>query len=138
MSTLWSDPFDAFFRPDLPRDRKMPPTLMRTDIAETDDGYELIIDLPGFSKDNVTVELKDAYLTISAQTASEIEDEDEKGTYVRKERFNGSCSRSFYVGDEIEEDDIKAKFADGVLSISVPKKKEDPETEEKKTIDIEG
>ena len=83
-------------------------------------------------------ELKDGYLTITAQTQSESEDKDEEGTYVRKERFSGKCSRTFYVGDDIEEDDIKAKFEDGVLKIAVPKKQEQPKLEEKKTISIEG
>ena len=83
-------------------------------------------------------ELKDGYLTITAQTKTESEDKDEKGTYVRKERFSGKCSRTFYVGDDIEEDDIKAKFEDGTLKIDVPKKQEQPKLEEKKTISIEG
>ena len=83
-------------------------------------------------------ELKDGYLTINAQTQGESEDKDEQGTYVRKERFSGKCSRTFYVGDDVEEDDIKAKFEDGVLKIAVPKKQEQPKLEEKKTISIEG
>lgn len=116
----------------------MTPTLMRTDIKETDGGYELVIDMPGFKKDDVQAELKDGYLTITAQTKTESEDKDEKGTYVRKERFSGKCSRTFYVGDDIEEDDIKAKFEDGTLKIDVPKKQEQPKLEEKKTISIEG
>lgn len=118
--------------------QKMTPTLMRTDIKETDGGYELVIDMPGFKKDDVQAELKDGYLTITAQTKTESEDKDEKGTYVRKERFSGKCSRTFYVGDDIEEDDIKAKFEDGTLKIDVPKKQEQPKLEEKKTISIEG
>ena len=118
--------------------QKMSPTLMRTDIKETDGGYELTIDLPGFKKDDVQAELKDGYLTSNAQTQGESEDKDEQGTYVRKERFSGKCSRTFYVGDDVEEDDIKAKFEDGVLKIAVPKKQEQPKLEEKKTIAIEG
>ena len=112
--------------------------LMKTDVRETEDSYELDVDLPGFKKDDVQAELKDGYLTITAQTQSESEDKDEEGTYVRKERFSGKCSRTFYVGDDIEEDDIKAKFEDGVLKIAVPKKQEQPKLEEKKTISIEG
>ena len=112
--------------------------LMKTDVRETESSYELDIDLPGFKKDDVQAELKDGYLTITAQTQSESEDKDEEGTYVRKERFSGKCSRTFYVGDDIEEDDIKAKFEDGVLKIAVPKKQEQPKLEEKKTISIEG
>ena len=138
---LMADPFDAFFNAasaPMQAMQKMSPTLMRTDIKETDGGYELTIDLPGFKKDDVQAELKDGYLTINAQTQSESEDKDEEGTYVRKERFSGKCSRTFYVGDDVEEDDIKAKFEDGVLKIAVPKKQEQPKLEEKKTIAIEG
>ena len=141
LSELMSDPFDAFLdaaAAPLQGMQKMAPTLMRTDIKETDAGFELTIDLPGFKKDDVRAELKDGYLTIDAQTQTETEDKDEKGTYVRKERFSGKCSRTFYVGDDIEEDDIKAKFEDGVLKIAVPKKQEQPKLEEKKTIAIEG
>ena len=138
LSELMSDPFDAFFDMASAPAQKMSPTLMRTDIKETDAGFELTIDLPGFKKDDVQAELKDGYLTIAAQTQSETEDKDEKGTYVRKERFSGKCSRTFYVGDDIEEDDIRAKFEDGVLKIAVPKKQEQPKLEEKKTIAIEG
>mgnify|MGYP002798510320 FL=1 len=141
LSELMSDPFDAFFdaaTAPVQAMQKMSPSLMRTDIKETDAGFELTIDLPGFKKDDVQAELKDGYLTIAAQTQSESEDKDEKGTYVRKERFSGKCSRTFYVGDDIEEDDIRAKFEDGVLKIAVPKKQEQPKLEEKKTISIEG
>ena len=141
LSELMTDPFDAFFNAasaPMQAMQKMSPTLMRTDIKETDGGYELTIDLPGFKKDDVQAELKDGYLTINAQTQGESEDKDEQGTYVRKERFSGKCSRTFYVGDDVEEDDIKAKFEDGVLKITVPKKQEQPKLEEKKTIAIEG
>ena len=141
LSELMTDPFDAFFNAasaPMQAMQKMSPTLMRTDIQETDGGYELTIDLPGFKKDDVQAELKDGYLTINAQTQGESEDKDEQGTYVRKERFSGKCSRTFYVGDDVEEDDIKAKFEDGVLKIAVPKKQEQPKLEEKKTIAIEG
>ena len=141
LSELMTDPFDAFFNAasaPMQAMQKMSPTLMRTDIKETDGGYELTIDLPGFKKDDVQAELKDGYLTINAQTQGESEDKDEQGTYVRKERFSGKCSRTFYVGDDVEEDDIKAKFEDGELKIAVPKKQEQPKLEEKKTIAIEG
>ena len=140
LSELMSDPFDAFFdaaTAPVQAMQKMSPSLMRTDIKETDAGFELTIDLPGFKKDDVQAELKDGYLTIAAQTQSESEDKDEKGTYVRKERFSGKCSRTFYVGDDIEEDDIRAKFEDGVLKIAVPKK-DAQAVETKKTIAIEG
>ena len=136
---FFSDPFGMM----VPQGRdplygKHGKNLMKTDVRETENSYELDIDLPGFKKDDVQAELKDGYLTITAQTQSESEDKDEEGTYVRKERFSGKCSRTFYVGDDIEEDDIKAKFEDGVLKIAVPKKQEQPKLEEKKTISIEG
>lgn len=133
---LMTDPFEAFF--DAPATPKMSPTLMRTDIKETDNGFELVIDMPGFKKDDVQAELKEGYLTITAETKNETEDKDAKGTYVRKERFSGKCSRTFYVGDDIEEGDIKAKFENGTLKIDVPKKQEQPKLDEKKTIAIEG
>lgn len=138
LSELMTDPFDAFFDAATAPVQKMPPTLMRTDIKETPTDYQLTIDLPGFKKEGVQAELKDGYLTITAQTASKTEDKSEDGTFVRKERFSGTCSRTFYVGDDIEEDDIRAKFEDGVLGIAIPKKQEQPKIEEKKTIAIEG
>ena len=131
-----SDPFDTLFN-SAPIQHATP-QLMRTDIKETETGFELVIDLPGFSKENVTAELKEGVLTVSASTDSTTEDADPKGTYVRKERFTGRCSRSFYVGEDIEEADIKAKFDNGTLQISVPKKAEQPKLEEKRTIAIEG
>lgn len=133
---LMTDPFDNFFGTMAAPSVKTTPNLMRTDIRETETGFELTIDLPGFDKEGVQAELKDGYLTVTAETKQETEDK--KGTYVRQERFSGKCSRTFYVGDDIEEDDIKAKFEDGVLKIAVPKKQEQPKLEEKKTISIEG
>ncbi len=138
LSELMTDPFDAFFDMAAAPVQKMPPTLMRTDIKEADDSYELTIDLPGFKKEDVQAELKDGSLAITAQTQSESEDKDEEGTFVRKERFSGKCSRTFYVGEDIAEDEIKAHFENGVLTIDVPKKKEQAKIEEKKTIAIEG
>lgn len=131
------DPFDAFFGMPAPRPRRMIPALMRTDIKEIDGGLEMTVDLPGFSKEDVRAELKDGYLSISAQTKSETEDQDEKGAYVRKERFVGKCSRSFFVGEEVELNDIKAKFENGVLTFNIPKKQEQPKPEEKHAIVIE-
>ena len=136
LSDFMFDPFDAFFNTPMPT--AQPTTLMRTDIKETDDGFEMIIDMPGFKKDDVHAELNDGYLHIEAETKSESEDKDSNGTYVRKERFSGKCSRTFYVGDDVEEKDIKAKFEDGTLKIDIPKKQEQPKLEEKKTIAIEG
>ncbi len=138
LDRLMSDPFDDFFGSDFASMQNITPTLMRTDITENDDSFDLAIDLPGFSKENIQADIKDGYLTIEAKTSNETEDKDENGTYVRKERFSGSCNRTFFVGEDIEDEDISAKFADGVLNISIPKKKEEPKLEEKKTIDIEG
>ena len=129
-----SDPFDSFFS-NLPQPQATP-TLMRTDIKENEAGYEIVIDLPGFDKENVAAELKDGILKISAKTSHE--SEENTGTYLRRERFTGQCSRQFYVGDDIEEADIKAKFDNGTLQISVPKKIEQPKLEEPRTIAIEG
>ena len=93
--------------------------LMKTDVRETEDSYELDIDLPGFKKDEVTVDLKDGCLTISAAKGLDKEEQDKKGRYIRQERYAGACSRSFYVGD-VEPKDVSAKFEDGILRIPMP------------------
>ena len=113
-------------------------SVMKTDVKETEDGYELHIDLPGYKKEDVKAQLKDGYMTITAETNSSKEDKDEEKKYIRRERYYGNCSRSFYVGDQVTEEDIKAKFEDGILKISVPKKDPAPAVEEKKYIAIEG
>ena len=128
-----SDPFDSFFG-SMPAQNSTP-NLMRADIKDCEESIEMIIDLPGFSKDNVTAELKDGMLTVTAETSNE--KEEKEGTFVRKERFSGKCSRSFYVGEEIQEEDIKAKFDNGTLQISVPKKIEQPKLEESRSISID-
>lgn len=101
--------------------------LMKTDVRETEDSYELDVDLPGFKKDEIQVDLKDGYLTIQAAKGLDKDEEDKKGKYIRQERYVGSCSRSFYVGD-VEPQDISAKYEDGILKLSMPKhvKKELP------------
>ena len=109
--------------------------VMKTDIKELDDGYELLVDLPGFTKENLDLSIDNGYLTINAKTDSDKE-EKEEGKYVRRERYSGEFSRSFYVGDDITEDDIKASFKNGVLNVKVPKK-EVTKKDEKKYIDIE-
>ena len=96
--------------------------LMKTDVRELDGSYELDVDLPGFKKDEVTVDLQDGYLTISAAKALDKDESDQKGKFLRQERYAGSMSRSFYVGDDVESTDICAKYEDGILKISVPKK----------------
>ena len=107
--------------------------IMKTDIKEHKDGYELEIDLPGFHKDEIQAELKDGYLTISAaKQLNQDEKEKESGKYIRRERYSGSCQRSFYVGDEITQEDIKAEFKHGILKLFVPKKEAKPEVEQRK------
>ena len=112
--------------------------VMKTDIKETDDGYELIVDLPGFKKDEIKVSLEDGYLTIEAAKGLD-EDEQEKksGKYIRKERYSGSCSRSFYVGEDIQQEDVKAEFKHGILKLFVPKKEAKPVSNDPKYITIE-
>ena len=113
--------------------------VMKTDIKETDDNYELIVDLPGFKKDEIKVSLEHGYLTIKAAKGLD-EDEQEKksGKYIRKERYAGSCQRSFYVGDNLTQEDIKGEFKHGILTLNVPKKEAKPAVETNKYIAIEG
>ena len=108
--------------------------IMKTDIKETDKGYELVVDLPGFTKDEVKADLENGYLTISAEKGlDKDEQEKETGRYIRKERYAGACSRSFYVGKEVEKEDIKAEFKHGILTLFVPKKEAKPAVEQEKT-----
>ncbi len=135
---LFDDFFDTVSRP-IKAIRQAPvPQVMKTDVKESDKGFTLDIDLPGYKKEDISAELKDGYLTVSAKTSEEKEEKDDEGVYIRKERSFGSCSRSFYVGEEIQEGEIKAKFEDGILKIFVPKKEVEPKVEERKYISIEG
>ena len=111
--------------------------LMKTDIKENDDSYSIVVDLPGYSKDNIKIEVEDGYLTIHATINNENE-ETEKGKFVRRERYFGECSRSFYVGDSVETTDVKAAFKNGILSLEIPKKEDKKEIPEKKYVEIEG
>lgn len=111
--------------------------VMKTDIKENEGSYELDIDLPGFKKDEITAELKDGYLTVSAEKGLDEDEEDKKGKYIRKERYAGALSRTFYLGEEIREEEIKAKFENGILSVSIPKE-EEKKVEGPKHISIEG
>ncbi len=95
--------------------------LMKTDIQEKDNNYILDMDLPGYDKSDIKAELKDGYLTITAQKNASNEDKDEKGNYIRRERYCGKCSRSFYIGDSLKEEDIKASFNNGILQLIFPK-----------------
>ena len=110
---------------------------MKTDVKETDSGYEVDIDLPGFKKDEINVQLDNGYLSISAAKGLDKDEKDKKGKYIRKERYAGAMSRSFYVGEGVTQEDIKAKYEDGILRLSVPKK-EAKAVENKKYIAIEG
>ena len=140
----WMDfPFERFDRDfwgkKNPLYGKNAKNMMKTDIREHEAGYELDIDLPGFKKDEITVDLENGYLTISAEKGlDKDEQEKETGRYIRRERYAGACSRSFYVGKEVHQDDIKAEFKHGILTLFVPKKEAKPAVEQKKTIAIEG
>ena len=112
--------------------------IMKTDIREHDTGYTIEVELPGFKKDEVKVSLEDGYLTINAAKMQEENEKDKAtGKYIRQERFSGACQRSFYVGEGVKEEDIGAKFENGVLKITVPKKEDKKAVPEKKTIAIE-
>lgn len=113
-------------------------SLMHTDVRETDAGYEVTMDIPGVRKEDVTAELKDGYLTIQASANSDREEKDEDGRYIRRERYTGTSSRSFYVGEDVTEDDIRARFEDGTLRLMIPKKEPKPEVAQQRYIRIEG
>ena len=113
--------------------------LMKTDIQEHEDGYTLEMDLPGFKKDEIQVGLNNGYMTISAAKGLDEDEKDKKsGKYIRRERYTGSCQRSFYVGEDVTEEDIKAEFKHGILKLFVPKKEAKPAVEQKKYVSIEG
>ncbi len=137
--SLFDDFFDDFYCPSRKSSGYTSSVnVMRTDVKEKDDSYELNIDMPGYKKEDVKAELKNGYLTISATTKSDKDEKDDDGKYIRRERFYGSCSRSFYVGEDVKQEDIKAKFEDGILKISVPKKEDKPKVPESQYISIEG
>ena len=144
--TLFKDDlFDDFMNFDFPSfrdvDRKLygkhANGLMKTDVRENDGNYELDIDLPGFKKDEISLTLDKGYLIVGAAKTVSEDEKDSKGKMLRQERFSGAMQRSFYVGDTLDENDVKAKFEDGVLSLCFPKEKQ-PEIPEKKSIMIEG
>ena len=111
--------------------------VMKTKKKKKDDCFELMIDLPGFAKEDVKAELKEGYLNISAERNSSDEEKDEEGRFIRRERYSGTCSRSFYVGDDLKQEDIKAKFENGILMLTVPKKPEEPVEDEPQYISID-
>ena len=138
--------FDDFFEdfgairraPETPARRIPGFNVMSTDIKESADGFKLSIDLAGYNKDDINVSLKDGVLTINAEIRKDTDEKDENTKYIRRERYFGRASRSFYVGELITEEDIKAKYEDGVLNLFVPKKEIKPVVEERKYITIEG
>ena len=146
LPTIWNDrlfndffddsfaPFEEFERHN-PLYGKRAANVMKTDVRETENGYELDIDLPGFKKEDVSVQLENGYLSISAEKGVEKEETNKKGKFIRKERYSGQCSRSFYVGDGLQAKDVSAKFEDGILKVSVPKTA--PQVETNNVIAIE-
>ncbi|MCC8067283.1 MAG: Hsp20/alpha crystallin family protein [Clostridiales bacterium] len=136
---LWDEFFDDFFHDPFYRTgaSRGQTDLMRTDVKESDSDYELIMNLPGIKKEDVKAELKDGYLTIQASTNTNNDQKDSNGKYVRRERYTGSFSRSFYVGEDVKQEDIKAKFENGTLILTVPKKVQQPVVEENRYIAIE-
>ena len=137
----WERDFDRAMHSMQPRHMfgKRSANVMKTDVRETKDGYDVFVDLPGFKKDEIKVSLEDGYLTIEAAKGLD-EDEQEKktGKYIRRERYTGSCQRSFYVGDNLTQEDIKGEFKHGILTLNVPKKEAKPAVETNKYIAIEG
>ncbi len=128
---LWEDMFgiDPFFSDEGSK-------VMKTDIKEKKDKYMIAIDLPGYEKEDIKVSIENGYLNIHAKTNSEKEDKEE-GKFVRKERYFGECSRSFYIGENVTEEEIKASFKNGTLKLEIPRKEEKKEVPEKKYIEIE-
>lgn len=124
------DAFDSLFKPVFFDETRE----MRTDIQETENGYQLDIEMPGFKKDEINVSLEDGYLTVSGTKKTTEENKKDGGKYLRKERSE-SFQRSYYVGDDMQEDSIKAKYENGVLSLSLPKS--EPKKVQSRTITIE-
>ena len=126
---LFDDIFgDSFFR-------KSESKMMKTDIREDKDNYVIDIDLPGFDKKNIKIDITDGYLTINAKVNNE-DNDSKKGKYIRKERYYGECSRSFYIGDEVKPENVKANFKNGILTLEVPKVENKGKLPEKKYIEI--
>ena len=136
---LFDDFMDDFGFPNVDRiaASKNTSNLMRTDIRETEENYELDVELPGYKKEDVKAQLKEGYLTVNVSKEENNDVKDDNGKYIRRERYSGSMSRSFYVGENVTEADIKAKFEDGILKLSFPKE-QPKKVEEPKYIAIEG
>ena len=135
---LMDFPFDKeFFCHRNPLYGKHAQNVMKTDIKESDTAYEMDIDLPGFKKEDVSAKLENGYLTITAAKGLDKDEKNDKGVYIRRERYSGQCARTFYVGEAVTQEDIKAKFEDGILKVTIPKV-EPKKVEDKKYIAIEG
>ena len=137
--SLFDDFMDGFAFPNI--DKKLygkhAANLMKTDVKEKDDTYEVDIDLPGFKKDEIQIRLENGYLTVSAAKGMDKEEKDKNGKYVRRERFSGNVRRSFYVGDKIQKEDIHPRYENGILSFAIPKAQKAVE-EKSNYITIEG
>ncbi len=130
------DLFDDFFDDSFfGKNEKHVHPMMKTDIRETDESYIIDVDLPGVSKENIKIDVEDGYLNINSRVDSSNEDENE-GTFIRRERYVGECSRSFYIGEDVKSEDIKASFKNGILSLCVPKVDVKKEIPEKKYVEI--
>lgn len=140
-SDLFNDPFFEGWR-NMDRaaacDPNMSAGMMSTDVRETDKGYMVDIDMPGFKKDDISLDLQNGYLTVSAHRNSSHEDKDDNGRWLRRERYAGSCSRSFYVGEDVKDSDIHASYKDGTLCLETPKPEAQQQVETKHQIAIEG
>ena len=134
----WMFPFDSdFFGKKNPLYGKHAKNLMKTDVRETESSYEVDIDLPGFKKDEIKAQLENGYMTVSAAKGLDKDEQDQKGKYIRQERYAGAMSRSFYIGEEVSQDEIRAKYENGILRLTIPKKDAKPAAEQKKYISIE-
>ena len=129
--------FDDFFDYPFVKNEAESNGLMKTDVKDTEHGYEITMNLPGVKKEDVKAALKDGYLTISATSDSKKEEKNDKGQYIRRERYTGSCSRSFYVGEHVIAEQVHPKYENGILTFEIPKNKE-PIEEKEKFIAIEG
>ena len=136
-SNDWEHDFDRAMKAAAPRGMfgKRAANVMKTDVRELENTYELDIDLPGFKKEDVRIELDKGYLTISASRTADNDEKDKKGQYIRRERYSGECSRSFYIGENVEPKDVTAKFENGILQIAFPKAPQ-PKQPENKLISI--
>lgn len=135
-NNFMDDFMDDMFRAPYANTKQM--SAMNVDVKEFDNRYQIDFELPGFEKEDIHANLKDGYLTVSAERTENREEKDEKGKYIRRERYQGSCQRSFFVGKEITEEDIHASFKNGVLEMEIPKKDAQPAVEKKHYITIEG